>query len=51
MGTKQEDKQLNVFEEIKREEEAKKPYRNAMGELLPWEEEEYEKNKKNNSLA
>lgn len=35
--------QLTIYElleEIQKHEEAKEPYRNGLGELLPWEEDE-----------
>ena len=39
--------QLTIFEEMKKQEEAEKPYRNGMGELLPWEEPKYINSKAN----
>jgi len=53
-------KQLNLFN-IEKEDKAAgnilsntiddKPYRNGLGELLPWEEPEYLKNNKNANIG
>lgn len=33
--------QLNILEAIEQEVRSEKPYRNALGELLPWEKPDY----------
>lgn len=34
-------KQLTLIDEIEQKKKETKPYRNGLGELLPWEEPEY----------